>query len=129
MLFVRDEDRELEIWRDGVSTRMCVSAAIGASQLTVFEQWCASGRGAPDHIHAVEEVLRVLDGVAEIWVESERQTVKSGESVIIPAGMRHGFDNVGAVPLHTLAILAEPIFEVHYIESGRSDRRWGPDQS
>lgn len=126
MLLVRDEDRELEIWRDGVSTRMFVSAATGASQLTVFEQWCAPSRGAPDHVHAVEEVLRVLNGVAEIWVDAERRTVKPGGSVIIPAGVRHGFENVGSGPLHTLAILAEPIFEVHYVESDRSDRRWGP---
>ena len=126
MLLVRDTDRELEIWRDGVDTRMFVSAATGANQLTLFEQWCAPGCGAPDHIHAVEEVLRVLAGVAEIWVGSERHAVQPGESVIIPAGVAHGFKNVGAEPLHTLAILAEPIFEVHYTESGRTDRRWAP---
>lgn len=126
MLHIRDEDRKLEIWRDGVSTRMFVSAATGAAQLTVFEQWCDPGCGAPDHVHAVEEVLRVLNGVAEIWVGNERRTVAPGESVIIPAGVRHGFKNTGTDPLHTLAILAEPIFEVHYTESGRSDRRWGP---
>lgn len=126
MLHIRDEDREPEIWRDGVSTRMFVSAATGAAQLTVFEQWCDPNCGAPNHVHAVEEVLRVLSGVAEIWVDNERRAVTSGESVIIPAGVRHGFKNTGADPLHTLAILAEPIFEVHYTESGRSDRRWGP---
>lgn len=126
MLHIRDEERELEIWRDGVSTRMFVSAATGAAQLTVFEQWCAPTCGAPDHIHAVEEVLRVLNGVAEIWVDNERRAVTSGESVIIPAGIRHGFVNIGTGPLHTLAILAEPIFEVYYTESGRTDRRWGP---
>lgn len=126
MLHIRDEDRELEIWREGVSTRMFVSANTGASQLTVFEQWCAPSCGAPDHIHAVEEVLRVLNGVAKIWVDNESQTAKAGESVIIPAGVPHGFENVGTGPLHTLAILAEPVFEVHYTESGRADRRWGP---
>lgn len=126
MLYVRDEDRDIEVWRDGVETRMFVSAATGASQLTVFEQWCAPERGAPDHIHAVEEVLRVLSGVARIWVGGAEQMVHAGETVIIPAGVRHGFQNTGEQPLHTLAILAEPIFEVHYTESGRNGRRWGP---
>lgn len=127
MLFIRDNDREQEVWRDGVITRMFVSAATGASQLTVFEQWCAPGHGAPDHIHAVEEVLRVLAGVTSIWVDGERQTVVAGESVIIPAGVCHGFENTGSDTLHTLAILAAPIFEVRYTESGRDDRRWGPN--
>lgn len=126
VLYIRDSDRELETWRDGVQTRMFVSSATGASQLTVFEQWCAPRCGAPDHIHAVEEVLRVLAGAAQIWVGGDFQTVNEGESVIIPAGIQHGFRNVSEGQLHTLAILAAPIFEVHYSESERSDRRWGP---
>ena len=128
MLHVRDVDRNLEIWRDGVETRMFVSATTGARQLTIFEQWCTPGHGAPDHVHAVEEVLRVLAGEAEIWVAGERTIVRAGESVIIPAGIAHGFVNSGADTLHTLAILAAPIFEVRYTETNRDNRRWGPAQ-
>ena len=43
--------------------------------------------------HTVEEVLTVLDGCAEIWVGEERTTVMDGQSVIVPAGQRHGFRN------------------------------------
>lgn len=124
---VRDDDRPLEIWRDGVETRMFVSAQTGSRQLTMFEQWCAPGAGAPDHIHAVEEVLRVLAGAAEIRVGEDSHAVGPGESVIIPAGISHGFTNTGAGALHTLAVLAAPVFEVHYTESGRDDRRWAPE--
>lgn len=124
---VRDSDQPLEIWREGVETRMFVSAQTGARQLTMFEQWCVPGAGAPDHVHAVEEVLRVLAGRAEIWVAGDRFAVGPGESVIIPAGICHGFINTGQETLHTLAVLAAPIFEVRYTESGRDDRRWSPD--
>lgn len=126
MRHIRDRDRDLEIWREGVETRMYVSSATGSSQLTVFEQWCAPGHGAPLHIHAVEEVLRVLEGRAKIAVGDEQVHVYPGESVIIPAGIPHGFVNPDERPLHTLAILAAPIFEASYVESGTENRRWGP---
>lgn len=126
MKHVRDEDQSVELWRDGVRTLMTVSAATGASQLTVFEQWCDPGVGAPLHVHAVEEVLRVLAGRAEIQVGDQLQVMNKGESVIIPAGIAHGFTNMSDDELHTQAILAAPIFEVHYLESGLDQRRWNP---
>lgn len=124
MKYVRDRDQEIEHWRDGVRTRMSVSRVTGSSQLTVFEQWCDPGHGAPLHVHSVEEVLRVISGTAEIEVTDERQVVTPGESVIVPAGVTHGFVNTSDQELHTMAILAAPIFEVHYISSGRDQRRW-----
>jgi len=124
--YIRDVDQQIEAWRDGVTTRMFVSAETGSSQLTIFEQWCDPGHGAPVHVHAVEEVLRVLAGSAEISVGDSIRLVSAGESVIVPAGVAHGFVNATAETLHTMAILASPIFEVHYLESQRSDRRWSP---
>ena len=127
MLHIRERDRALEEWRDGVETRMYVSSATGSRQLTVFEQWCAPERGAPPHIHAVEEILRVLAGTTTVTVGKEEALVHAGESVIVPAGAPHSFVNVTDVPLHTLAILAAPIFEASYVDSGPDTRRWGPD--
>jgi len=123
---IRDAEREIEEWRPGVRTLMYISAATGAGQLTVFEQWCDPGHGAPEHVHAVEEVLRVLSGRARIWVGSEAADVGPGESVIIPAGAPHGFINTGGDRLHTQAILAAPIFEAEYIDPPRTSRRWVP---
>ena len=93
MRIVDHAGQERELWRPGVLTRMRVSALTGAAQLCVFEQWCDPGCGAPAHLHTVEEVLTVLDGCAEIWVGEERTTVMAGQSVIVPAGQRHGFRN------------------------------------
>jgi quercetin dioxygenase-like cupin family protein len=84
------EHQPKEEWRAGVLTRMRVSAVTGAAQLCVFEQWCEPGRGAPTHLHAVEEVLTVLAGQAEFWIENERAAVSAGQSVLVAAGHRHG---------------------------------------
>jgi len=66
-----------EEWRSGVLTRMRTSALNGAGQLCIFEQWCETGHGAPTHLHAVEEVLRVLDGEADVWIGDEHAKVTS----------------------------------------------------
>lgn len=115
-----------EDWRPGVSTRMRVSALTGASALSIFEQWCAPGLGAPTHWHPVEEVLTVLAGEAEIWIEGERVAARAGHSALIPANRRHGFRNTGDGDLHMLAILASPIFEAHFDDASEVVRRWVP---
>lgn len=115
-----------ETWRPGVMTRMRVSALTGAAQLCVFEQWCAPGSGAPDHLHAVEEVLNVLSGKAEVWIDAERAELISGQSLVVPAGHRHGFRNIGTDTLHVQATLAAPMFEAAFSDQREVSRRWLP---
>ncbi len=126
MRIVDHAGQEREQWRPGVLTRMRVSAMTGSVQLCVFEQWCDPGCGAPTHLHAVEEVLTVVEGQAEIWVNEDHATVAAGHSVIVPAGHKHGFRNVGETMLHVEAILAEPIFESAFDDLRETGRRWLP---
>jgi quercetin dioxygenase-like cupin family protein len=90
-----------------VRTRLHAGAAAGSTALCVIEQWCEPGSGAPTHTHfGTEEVIAVLDGVAEFWVDGETQRVGAGDSIILAAHSRHGFQNIGDVELHTLAVFA-----------------------
>jgi quercetin dioxygenase-like cupin family protein len=128
MRIVDHERQEREVWRPGVLTRMQVSAVTGSVQLCVFQQWCDPGKGAPTHLHAVEEVLTVLDGQAEIWIDNERATLTAGQSAIVPAGRKHGFRNTGDATLHVQATLAAPIFEASFDDSREVvSRRWVPE--
>jgi mannose-6-phosphate isomerase-like protein (cupin superfamily) len=113
-------------WRQGVLTRMIASAAVGTRQLCIFEQWCDPDLGAPPHLHAVEEVLTVIEGTAEIEVEGERHPTTAGQSVVIPAGRKHSFRNTGADILRVQAILASPVFEAAYDDARETPRRWLP---
>ena len=113
-------------WRPGVMTPMQVSAVTGSAQLCVFQQWCDPGKGAPTHLHAVEEILTVLDGEAEIWIEDERAVLAAGQSLLVPAGRKHGFRNTGAGTLHVQATLAAPIFEASFDDQREVSRRWVP---
>ena len=95
MRIIDHERQASEEWRPGVLTRMQVSAVTGSVQLCVFQQWCTPGKGAPTHLHAVEEILTVLDGQAEFWLEDERANLTAGQSILVPAGRKHGFRNTG----------------------------------
>lgn len=115
-----------ELWRKGVETVMLISAETGSVQLCIFEQFCDPGLGAPNHLHAVEEVLTVVSGTADVWIGDEHQQISSGQSVIIPAGKFHGFRNAGHEQLHIRATLAAPIFEASYDDRAELTRRWVP---
>jgi quercetin dioxygenase-like cupin family protein len=116
-----------ETWRAGVETRMLVSASNGCSQLCIFEQWIAPGTGAPTHSHPVEEVLTVLEGEAEMWMDEQRIIVSAGQSLIVPAGRKHGFRNAGNATLHIHAVLASPVFEATPEGATEAVRRWGAE--
>ena len=124
MLIVDHQRQGCEEWRPGVLTRMLNSALTGSLQLCVFEQWCEPGKGAPTHLHTVEEILTVLQGDAEVWVADERKRVSAGQSITVPSGQSHGFSNVGDQTLHIQAILAAPIFEASFEGNSEVTRRW-----
>jgi mannose-6-phosphate isomerase-like protein (cupin superfamily) len=124
MHIIDPRDTPPEQWRPGVETRMCASAVNGATQLCIFEQRIAPGNGAPTHSHPVEEVLTVLSGEAEMWLDDLRAIVSAGQSLIVPAGRHHGFRNSGAVTLHIHAVLASAVFEAMPEGAAEMVRRW-----
>jgi mannose-6-phosphate isomerase-like protein (cupin superfamily) len=80
-----------------------------------MEQWCIPGAGAPTHTHfEVEEVIAVLAGVADVWIGGVTERVAAGGTIVLPPESWHGFRNVGAVDLHTLAVFASARPAVSY---------------
>jgi len=59
------------------------------------------------HFHPkMEEILYVLSGEAEQWVEKEKHIMKSGDSLYLPVGIIHGTYNAGREVLDFLAVLS-----------------------
>jgi quercetin dioxygenase-like cupin family protein len=59
------------------------------------------------HVHpGREEIIYVLEGEAEQWVEREKRLLKAGEMAHIPKNTAHATRNPGATPLLFLAILS-----------------------
>ncbi len=126
MSHILQQGNPMEEWRPGVFTRMCVSALNGAKALCIFEQWCRPGTGAPLHRHDVEEILLVLSGKMEVQFGGTLLVLNAEESVIIPSGVIHGFQNIGSEELHVQAILAAAYFEAWSCPGEVRTVRWKP---
>lgn len=66
-----------------------------------------AGQAHGFHRHPkMEEILYVLSGTAEQWVEREKKIMRAGESLYLPADMVHGTYNIGKEDLDFLAVLS-----------------------
>ena len=54
----------------------------------------------------MEEILYVLSGTAEQWVEREKRFMRAGDSLYLPANVVHGTFNAGSGDLDFLAVLS-----------------------
>jgi len=78
----------------------------GAKQLTVIDVSLDPGKGHDFHKHPdQEEVLYVVAGNIEQWVEQEMRVLGPGDSAFLPADMVHASFNVGDTKARIVAIL------------------------
>lgn len=90
--------------------------ATGAANLVVIEVDLLPGRGHNFHKHPdQEEVIYVLAGEVEQWLEQERRILRPGDAVFIDADVVHASFNVSAAPARLLAILGPCVGEGGYV--------------
>jgi len=79
----------------------------GAKDLQVCEATLPAGEGHAFHTHPeLEEMIYVLAGEVEQWVEKEKRLLKPGDAAHIPAGVVHATFNVSKSDATILAILS-----------------------
>ena len=87
----------------------------GARHLTVIDVTLAPGKGHDFHRHPdQEEVIHVVAGEVEQWVDREKRVLYAGDSAFIPAGVVHASFNVGEGDAKVLAILGPCVGEIGY---------------
>ncbi len=107
-----DIEREEHDW----GTFAAVSSpADGAERIMTVEAVFLPGKSHAFHRHPnQEEVIYVLDGELEQWVEHERRVLGPGDAVVIPAAVVHASYNVGDRPAKILAVLSPCVGEAGY---------------
>ena len=86
-----------------------------AKQLTVIEVTLSPGKGHNFHKHPdQEEVIYVIDGSVEQWLDQEKRVLGPGDSVFIDADVVHASFNVGDSEAKLLAILGPCVGEGGY---------------
>lgn len=77
------------------------------AQLTIVRVTMRPGAGHQFHYHPeLEEVIYIVDGIAEQWVDREKRRLKAGEIAFIQKGVVHAIHNPSKKPMTFLAILS-----------------------
>jgi len=82
-------------------------ALTGAADLALVRVTMPAGTGHQFHRHPeLEEIIYVVEGVAEQWVDREKRRLKAGEMAFIPKDVVHATHNPTKRPMTFLAILS-----------------------
>jgi quercetin dioxygenase-like cupin family protein len=113
-VFKASADRPREKTADG-EIAPAVGPADGVSGMAAVEATFAPGRAHPFHTHPGQaEIIFVLEGRIEQWIEDRKEELGVGDAAVIEAGVVHATYNDGDVPARILAVLAPSVGESGY---------------
>jgi len=98
----------------------------GSTPVRTGIQTARPGYVAPVHSHPYLEILHILDGEAEAWVDGQEDRavrLRRGDTIAMPPDTPHAFRVVGDQELRLLGTHASPRRIVTYKDGGESDAR------
>lgn len=106
--FVSFDEAEVEEVPPGkIHYWQCKPGMVADTNLMFVRAQLQPGQAHRFHHHPhMEEILYILSGTAEQWVEREKRVMKPGDSLYLPVGIVHGTYNIGESVLDFLAVLS-----------------------
>jgi quercetin dioxygenase-like cupin family protein len=103
-----------EPFRGGSTYRTLVGSAEGSTPVFIGIQTAPPGYKTALHSHPYLEVITVLEGEGEAWLEDTAGLValRPGVSLVMPAGTKHWFRATGTAPLRVMGTHASPSRQV-----------------
>ena len=98
----------------------------GTTPVRTGIQTSEPGYVAPVHSHPYLEILHVLEGTAEAWIEGQQdRTVRleAGDTIALPPNAPHSFRVVGDRPMRLLGTHVSPKRIVKYEDGQQTDAR------
>ncbi len=102
----------------GDTYTILVSGKDTAGRYCLIDMHVPPGGGPPPHRHDFEESFTVLEGEIEIVFRGEKSTLRTGETVNIPANAPHQFQNKFEKPARLLCICSPAGQEEFFMEVG-----------
>ncbi|MCS7167661.1 MAG: cupin domain-containing protein [Gemmatales bacterium] len=105
--FVTAQEMQVEQLPWGPHDWLCRPGLVEAEQLLLVRVHMPPGKAHQFHRHPeMEEIIYILEGTAEQWVDREKRILGPGEIAHIPKDVVHGTYNIGQQTLRFLAILS-----------------------
>jgi mannose-6-phosphate isomerase-like protein (cupin superfamily) len=98
----------------------------GSTPVRTGIQTAQPGYAAPVHSHPYIEILHILDGVAEAWIDGRPESLvvlRKGDTIAVPPETPHAFRVVGDQVLRLLGTHVSPKRIVNYQDGVTSDAR------
>lgn len=91
---------------------------IGSEKLSIAIMNCPAGSIVrPMHSHKdIEEVILILEGEGEAYVDGDRAFFKKGDAVLFPVNSKHQVRNTGDGPLITASIFTPQTTPDSYVK-------------
>lgn len=107
-----------EPFKGDATYQTIVGDAQGSTPIRLGLQTSPPGYKTPLHTHPYWEVLTVVDGEGEGWIDGSDQMIpmKTGVTLVIPPNVLHYFRALGTQPLRTYGIHVSPHRIVNVIE-------------
>jgi quercetin dioxygenase-like cupin family protein len=103
----------------------CCPKLVDTRQLLVVQVDMPPGTGHAFHRHPKrEEVLWIIEGKAEQWVDTRSKVLTAGDSAFIPSDLVHGIYNDSSRLLRFLAILSPATAEGPMVVDVQHEEPW-----
>jgi len=126
MQVIRLADTEVVKFGPDATYQLIIGDDEGTTPIRTGIQTSQPGYVAPVHSHPYLEVLYVLEGVAEAWIdgqEDRKVRLETGDTVALPPNVPHSFRVVGDKVLRTLGIHTSPKRIANYKDGRATDAR------
>jgi len=102
----------------GDTYTILISGKDTAGRFCLIDMFVPPGGGPPPHRHDFEETFSLLEGELEFTFRGNKQDLRAGESVNIPANAPHQFHNASNQPARMLCICSPAGQEDFFVEVG-----------
>jgi mannose-6-phosphate isomerase-like protein (cupin superfamily) len=123
---IRLADTEIVKFSPDAVYQLIIGDDEGTTPIRTGIQTSQPGYIAPVHSHPYMEVLHVLEGTAEAWMdgrENDKVRLEKGDTIALPPNVPHSFRVVGDQPLRLLGTHVSPKRIVKYKDGRATDSR------
>jgi quercetin dioxygenase-like cupin family protein len=123
--FITEREALKEDFKGRTNYWLCRPEVCEATDLQLCRAVLPAGEGHPFHTHPeLEEIIYVLDGEVEQWVERERRLLKAGEVAHIPRGLVHATFNPTTRDAVILAVLSPAAAKGPFLVDVSGEEPW-----
>lgn len=110
MTIIRLDDVPKEAFPSGATYQTVVGDEAGSTPVRIGVQISPPGYSTGTHSHPYMEIVTVIEGEGEAWMDGESGTVAigPGTTLAMPPNVRHGFRVTGDRPMKTYGVHVSP---------------------